>query len=368
MKAKHFGAALTLGGLLLARSSAAQSAYTITDLGSLNGSYSAAYGISASGLVCGVSGLIFNNGIQSGTVPRPVTFSNGQVTNLGTFITQPIPIDQQVAKAGGINDSGQVVGYASTNTNSEAFLYSNGALQQTPTTQNAINNRGDRVGGPSYPSDHALVYSNGAYTDLGTLGGGQSTAYALNNVGQIVGQSDTVNAVPSNPSAFLYQNGKMQDIGKDTSLFNTEAHGINDSGVVVGLGFAATNGTGERGFIWQNGSVQLLGTLGGISSGALGVNNKGTVIGYTQYSTGSTEPFLYQNGQMSDLFAGSGWFDGEATAINDNGWIVGYGVHNGITRAFLAKPNAVPAPGSLLTCAVGGGVLTFAVRRRKRAA
>ena len=352
--------------LLLAHSAAAQSGYTITDLGALDGGGSAAYGISNSGLVCGVSGLIVQYGPQVGVAPRPVTFSNGQVTNLGTFITQPRPIDQQAAKASGINDSGQVVGYASTNTNLEAFLYSNGSLQQTLPTQNAINNRGDRVGGGA---DHALLYSNGVYTDLGTLGGPGtfSTAYALNNVGQVVGQSETSPSVSVPLSAFLWQNGKMQDIGKDTTLFDTKANGINDSGLVVGLGFAGTNGTGERAFLWQNGKAQLLGTLGDMSSAALGVNNSGTVVGYTQSITGATRPFLYQNGQMSDLFTGSDWFGGEATAINDNGWIVGYGYHNGVTRAFLAKPNVVPAPGSLLTLSVGLGVSLLMLRRRKRA-
>jgi hypothetical protein len=77
---------------------------------------------------------------------------------------------------------------------------------------------------------------------------------------------------------------------------------------------------------------------------------------------------VYKDGQMSDVFAGTGWADGTARGINDNGQIVGDGIFNGGFHAFLATPNAVPAPGSLLTFGLGTGVLLLAARRRKRAA
>ncbi len=68
---------------------------------------------------------------------------------------------------------------------------------------------------------------------------------------------------------------------------------------------------------------------------------------------------------MFDLVDPSlGWTNGYATAINDQGWIVGYGNRGG----FLLKPTAVPAPGSALTFGVGTAVLLLAARRRKRRA
>jgi probable HAF family extracellular repeat protein len=51
---------------------------------------------------------------------------------------------------------------------------------------------------------HAFLYVSGAFTDLGTLSGGSSVAYAINDSNQIVGASDG--------HAFLYQNGVMTDL------------------------------------------------------------------------------------------------------------------------------------------------------------
>ena len=103
-----------------------------------------------------------------------------------------------------MNDTGQVVGFAVT--------------------------------GGSY---RAMLYSNGIVSDLGTLGGNYSRAYAINNAGQIVGDASTGNA----QHAFLYSNGSMSDLGTlgGTSSF---ARSINNSGQVVGD--ASTTGNASR--------------------------------------------------------------------------------------------------------------------------
>ena len=338
--------------------------YDIVDLGSLNGGFSAAYGINNKGQVCGESSLFERNGSIG---YRPVIFSGGKVQDLGRFGTAPVMPQPGIVRANSINDRGEVVGTTDIdNYAGGQFLYSNGVLQQLPySTQNAIANNGDRAGGPD-SNNHAYLYSNGAYKDLGTLGGIGSRAFALNNVGQVVGYAEVSSVISVPYTAFLYQNGKMQDIGKDTGLYNSTGYGINDSGVVVGAGQVVSGDyLNYRAFIWQNGHSQTLGTLGGASSDALAVNKYGIVVGYSDLSNRTTDPFVYQNGQMSDLFAGTGWTSGQATAINDSGQIVGFGVSpSGHTRAFLATPKAAPAPGSLLVCGLGGGLLLRLRRKR----
>jgi probable HAF family extracellular repeat protein len=85
------------------------------------------------------------------------------------------------------------------------------------------------------------LWQNGVMTDLGTLPGDASSfAYAINDLGQVVGQSCNKS---ENCRAFLWQNGTMTDVNTITNL-NTrsgafelfEAEGINDLGEIVGFG------------------------------------------------------------------------------------------------------------------------------------
>ena len=323
---------LTAGTLAAETAQAQLPTYDIQDLGALDGGSSAAYGINNKGQVCGSSTLTDSLG---NTRVHPVIFFKGSVQDLGSLVTKPTAND--VGYANSINDNGDVVGDATADTGSKAFLYSNGVLQSLAhATERAINNKGERAGGtlPAY------LYSNGVYIDIGTLPGGAfSEAYGINNLGQVVGSSATRSVAPANPSAFLYQKGVMQDIGKDTGLYFTEAHGITDNGYVAGGGEMVEDSIFTfRAFLWQNGHSQTLGTLGGKTSLAFAVNKYAVVVGESDVNYNLTDPFVWQNGRMRDLFAGSAWISGKATGINDSGQIVGYGYHNGITRAFLATP------------------------------
>ena len=98
--------------------------------------------------------------------------------------------------------------------------------------------------------------------DLGTLGGASSSAYGINDSGQVVGQADTRGG---QHHAFLYNDGKMIDLGTLGGA-NSSAHDINDSGQIVGS--ADTSSGQSHAFLYSGGKMIDLGTLGGGYSAA----------------------------------------------------------------------------------------------------
>jgi probable HAF family extracellular repeat protein len=140
-------------------------------------------------------------------------------------------------------------------------------------------------------------------TGLGTLGGGSSYATAINNQGQVTGNSSVASGYAH---AFLYSNGSLMDLG----------------------------------------------TLGGGSSYGYGINGAGTVVGYSWLANSSTtHAFLYVNGVMLDLnemipFT-SGWVLEEAYGINGAGQIVGMGSMGGVEHAFRLDPTGETGSGGV---------------------
>ena len=136
------------------------------------------------------------------------------------------------------------------------------------------------VGYSSLPNSgysHAVLWSNGTISDLGTLGGSTSAAYAINGAGQIVGYAYTSKGAMH---AFLYSGGKMTGLGTlgygDTSV----AKAINGSGVVAGT---ASTTYGYHAFIYSGGKMQDLNNMipagsGWVLTDATGITDTGQII------------------------------------------------------------------------------------------
>src|SRR5215813_11962178 len=79
-----------------------------------------------------------------------------------------------------------------------------------------------------------------------------------------------------------------------------QAHGINASGQITGASSLANNTTGHS-FLYTAGTLKDIGSLGGTNSVGLAINKSGQIAGYSTLSNGSYRGFIYANGTMTAL-------------------------------------------------------------------
>jgi len=160
---------------------------------------------------------------------------------------------------------------------------------------------------------------------LGSIDGGDSLAYGLNESGMVVGQS--YNSISGENEAVVWNGGTIQSLG-----FKGIARAVNNSGIVVGETGPGnlTNPTGNA-FSWDGVTTTNLTTLGGAFSGAYDINDAGQITGFSNIdplgytpTVHRTNAFIYENGTMTNLGTVSsptGYSRGHG--INDAGEIAG---------------------------------------------
>src|SRR5262249_38677003 len=154
-----------------------------------------------------------------------------------------------------------------------------------------INNAGQVVGISQTTGNearHAFLYSDGTMTDLGTLGGQNSSGLGINDLGHVVGDSDR--SVPRH-HAFLFDGKSMTDLGALDGQ-GSQANGVNSYDQVVGS-FVPADDSAFRATFYTDGKMTELGTFGGRYSTANGINDREEVVGYAQLPNDAQHAFYY---------------------------------------------------------------------------
>jgi len=214
-------------------------------------------------------------------------------------------------------------------------------------------------------SQHQQQYT---ITDLPSLGGTNSRANSINNRGWLAGYSNL--AGNQSRHAALWRDGALTDLGTLGGPNSNVTWSVkSNSGLVAGISQTATpdplgeawssaafypgaTGTGfiNLGFVWENGVMRALPTLGGNNGFATGANSRGQIVGWAENSVHDPtcvppqqlqfRPVVYgpKGNQISELPLPAGDTSGAATGINEKGQAVGIsGICDQAVGRFTAK-------------------------------
>ncbi|NVB79687.1 MAG: hypothetical protein HOV81_14925 [Kofleriaceae bacterium] len=243
-------------------------------------------------------------------------WDNGVITDLG-----------YPTRATGMNDAGVVVGHY--NDDRYSFRYEDGELTSIPGEVHAINDRGHIVGD--------ALYVEGTRTEL--AGGQAVTGLAMNDADHVTGWFP---APPYYRYAF-YWDGAFADLGSMGGPWNAGL-AINEHDQLVG--YMWDPNINYHAIYFDGGSMVDLGTATGMPGAlATGINNRGDIVGNDHDGGLATQGWIGRVGQplrtfQSQLVDGSCFFMMEVQDINDRGQVLVRGWECGIgsPHAYLFEP------------------------------
>ncbi len=283
--------------------------YKVTDLGTLGGKVSYAYGISNSGAVSGSAA------VASGD-EHPFLWRDGRMTDLGGL--------------GGANGSGQ---------NPTGSL----RIPIVSETSRPDPLGADFCGWNSFRICQAAIWRDGSMAPMPTLGGNNAIGFSMNERGQMAGLAEKSTADPQckPPRKLSYSPviwgpgpGEIRELRLPAGDSVGWAYGLNDKGEAVGgtgacdnTAAPAANGTlsAKRAVLWENAGPRDLGNFGGDGDTlAVGINNRTEVVGTSSLPDGAAHGFLWsRDNGLEDIGAVGTDPVGAPSSINNSRQVVG---------------------------------------------
>ena len=186
-----------------------------------------------------------------------------------------------------------------------------------------INNLGDIVGISNWLPDQspydkrAYLWHDGMMIDLGTFGGEESTANAVNDLGQVTGYAFNSE---EHLQPFIWENGEMLALPGLDGIWGMP-YDINNASQVVGT---ATSGHSSVAVLWQDGEIINLPEFEVGESGALAINDFGKIVGQADKGYNTVHAVAWINGEIHDLHSNKAGKNSSAWGINNVGQVVGW--------------------------------------------
>ena len=284
--------------------------YTVTDLGTLGGTFSQAFSINNHGSVVGFATL------QGDTALHAFLWRKGVMSDLGT-------LGGPLSQASTVNERDEVVGYSETSI-------------PDPLGENFC---GD------YLVCLPFVWRVGVMTPLRTLGGINAVGVSINGRGEVIGNAENSTHDPTcvppqvlQIKPVIWHKATVEELPTFPGDPDGIAASINDAG-------EATLPTGNCAFLgppsghdslFRHGTLTDFGNFEGHPIAANGINNRGQVVGVTVGLGGAEiEAVLWQDGVASGLGFLPGDIVSIASAINNNGQVTGQSCNSTTCRGFL---------------------------------
>jgi probable HAF family extracellular repeat protein len=286
----------------------------VRDLGGLGGNQSLPTAIADNGLITGLG----ENGALDALTGFPqfrALFWDQRRTLLGLGT-----LGGNWSQGQAVNNRAQIVGQAAN------------ATAENPDVASFF-----ATGLPSAQQSRAFIWERNAMRDLGTLGGNDAAAMAINENGVIAGFSATDANLQDGTGLptihpFLWKNEHMSDLGSLGGTLATTGsfangpfgHVLNAQGQVAGTSMMPGDVIFHA-FVWDKTQMIDLGTLGVRNSEAFFISDKGEVLGRIEVSITPyvRHGFLWEKGRMTDLGTASPCNRATPLSMNSAGQIVG---------------------------------------------